>query len=131
MFSLSNSTFLPARNATAPRSTASEIGPAFRKLPGDGSPPWNARSHGLLRSPGPLSPRLARCGEGSSSPRGSLLFLVLLFAGGRRGRHHHLVAGEAPPLPNGPGDMPPPPGAEQVGPAETADHDEADGGVMA
>ena len=41
-FSPSNSTFCPARSATVPRLTASVIGPALRKLPGDCSPPLTA-----------------------------------------------------------------------------------------
>ena len=46
-FWLSSSTFFPARSATVPRLTASVIGPALAKLPGDGSPPWTARSQEL------------------------------------------------------------------------------------
>src|SRR6056297_1698651 len=42
MVELSNSTFLPARNATVPRLTVSVIAAAFWKLPGQGSPPLTA-----------------------------------------------------------------------------------------
>ena len=46
-FWLSNATFLPDRSATVPRLTVSVMAAAFRKLPGDGSPPRTARSQPL------------------------------------------------------------------------------------
>ena len=55
--------FLPVRKATAYKLTASEIGPAFKKLPGDCGPPRVAAIH--WRMLGETSPGAGCRGAGA------------------------------------------------------------------
>src|ERR1017187_1831010 len=91
--SLSYSNFLPVRRATEYKLTASEMGPAFKKLEGDCGPPRTAAIH--WRTPGEAPTCRSCCGTDA----GAAGCLRILLSGMSRGSSARKPASIFPLLP--------------------------------